>query len=167
MKTDSDVKEFLISREFDAPREKVWKAWTDPAEMKKWWGPKGCQILQLKMDLREGGTNHYCMRYANQDMWGKMVYREIKAPERMVWVNSFSDEKGGLTRHPLRETWPIQMLTTLTLTERQGKTTVTVQWLPISPTEVERKEFDRGHGSMQQGWTGTFDQLAEYLKQLV
>ena len=164
MKTDTAKGEFVISRAFDAPRELVWKAWTEPERMKKWWGPKGADILKLAIDFRVGGTNHYCMRYANQDMWGKMVYREIKAPERIVWVNSFSDEKGGLTRHPLAPKWPIQLLTTLTLTEQGGKTTVTIQWLPLSPTEEERKMFEAGHGSMQQGWTGTFDQLAAYLQ---
>lgn len=161
---ESAIKEFVISRTFDAPREVVWKAWTEPESMKQWWGPKDSQVLQIKMDFRVGGVNHYAFSYANQEMWGKMVYREIKAPERIVWVNSFSDEKGGVTRHPMSPTWPIEMLTTLTLTEHQGKTTVTIHWLPLNPNEEERKTFDAGHGSMRQGWTGTFDRLAGSLE---
>jgi uncharacterized protein YndB with AHSA1/START domain len=141
----------------------VWKAWTEPERMKRWWGPRGASIGEIKMDVRPGGTCLYQFRYAGQDMWGKFVYREIAAPERIVWVNSFSNPKGEVTRHPLSPTWPAEMLTTLTLIEQQGKTTVTIRWAPISPTDAERKTFDEGHASMQQGWTGTFDQLTEYL----
>ncbi len=59
--------------------------------------------------------------------------------------------------------WPLEMLTTITLAEQGGKTKLTVVWVPIKPTEEERKTFDAGHTSMNQGWTGTLDQLAEYL----
>ncbi len=154
---------FTISRTFDAPRELVWKVWTDTEHLKHWWGPKGAEILDAKLDLRPGGIFHYRMRYAGRDIWGKFVFREIKPFEKMVWVNSFSDEKAGVTRHPFGPTWPLEMLTTLTFTEEKGKTTLTIHWTPLSPTEIERKTFEAGHGSMRQGWTGTFDQLTDYL----
>ncbi len=115
------------------------------------------------MDLRPGGVFHYCMRYAGQDMWGKFVYREIVKPERIVFVNSFSDELGGTTRHPMSPTWPIEMLSIFTFTENNGKTIFTVRWSPLNPTEAERKTFDEGRASMNQGWSGTMDQLADYL----
>ena len=156
-------REFVITRVFDAPRELVWKAWTQRERLMQWFGPKGAQMLDGTMDLRPGGLFHYRMRYHGQDIWGKFVYRAIVAPERIVWVNSFSDEKGGVTRHPMSPTWPIEMLTTTTLTEHEGKTTITIRWAPLNPTDSERKTFDAGHDSMTQGWTGTFDQLAEYL----
>ena len=130
----------------------------------QWFGPKGFTMRTAKLDLRPGGIFHYCLRSPEgKDMWGKFVYREIVAPERIVLVNSFSDEKGGLTRHPMSPTWPLEMLSTTTLTEQVGKTTITVQWEPLNATEEERKTFNTGRDSMQMGWTGTFDQLAEYL----
>jgi len=156
--------EFVISRVFDAPRDLVWKAFTDPEHMKHWWGPKGFTVRVAKMDFRPGGSYHYCMRSPDgKDMWGKFVYREIVAPERIVFINSFSDENGGLTRHPMSPTWPLEMLSTFTFTERDGKTTFTVRWTPYNATDEERKTFDGAHGGMTQGWTGTLDQLAEYL----
>jgi uncharacterized protein YndB with AHSA1/START domain len=156
--------EFVISRVFDAPRDLVWKAFTDPERMKHWWGPKGFTVRYSKIDFRPGGVYHYCLRSPDgKDMWGKFVYREIVAPERMVFVNSFSDEKGGLTRHPLSPDWPLEMLSTVALAEHEGKTTFTVKWVPLNATEAERKTFESGHESMQKGWTGTLDQLAEYL----
>ena len=91
------------------------------------------------------------------------VYREIVAPERIVLVNSFSDEDGGLTRHPFSPTWPLQMLSTCTLTERDGKTTVTIEWAPLDPTDEERQTFEKSRDGMKQGWSGTFEQLAAYL----
>jgi len=159
----TSVKEFVISRAFDAPRDLVWKAFTEADQMKQWWGPKGAVILYCKLDLRPGGTFHYRMRFAGQEMWGKMVYREIDPPKRIHFVNSFSDEQGGVTRHPLAPTWPIQMLTTITFDEQGGRTTFTVRWIPLDPTDEERKTFEAGFGSMQNGWNGTFDQLAAYL----
>ncbi len=157
-------KEFVISREFDAPRELVWQVFSDPEHMKKWWGPKGFTVLAVKMDFRPGGSYLYCLRSPDgHDMWGKFAYREIVALERMVFINSFSDEKGGLTRHPGNPNWPLEMFSTVTFAEHKGKTTLTVRWLPYNANEVERKTFDDNHPSMNQGWGGTLDQLAAYL----
>src|SRR6266404_5691693 len=163
METQSEH-EFVLTRVFDAPRKLIWKAFTDPEHMKHWWGPKGFTVRITKMDFRPGGTYHYCMRSPDgRDMWGKFVYREIVAPERIVFINSFSDEKGGLTRHPMSPTWPLEMLSTFTFAENDGKTTFTIKWAPHNATETERKTFDDGRKGMQQGWTGTLDQLADYL----
>lgn len=157
-------REFVISSDFDAPRERVWKAWTERDRLMQWFGPKGFVMRAATLDLRPGGVFHYCLRTPDgKDMWGKFVYREIVAPERIVLVNSFSDEKGGLTRHPMSPTWPLQMVSTTTLAEHAGKTTLSVRWAPLNPTEEERKTFDTGHDSMRMGWTGTMDQLAAYL----
>jgi uncharacterized protein YndB with AHSA1/START domain len=155
---------FVISRTFDGTRERLWKAWTERERLMQWFGPKGFKMPVAKMDFRPGGTFHYCLRSPDgHEMWGKFVYREIVAPERIVLVNSFSDEAGGITRHPMSATWPLEMLSTFTLAEQEGRTTATVRWIPINATEEERKTFDAAQEGMKQGWTGTFDQLAAYL----
>lgn len=156
--------EFVISRLFDASRDRVWKAWTDRDQLMQWFGPAGCTITVARLDLRPGGLFHYCMRMPDgQEMWGKFTYREIVPPERIVLVNSFSDSSGGLTRHPYSPTWPREMLSTTVLEEQGGKTMLTLRWQPLNPTEEERQTFDSSHDSMKMGWTGTFDQLAAYL----
>jgi uncharacterized protein YndB with AHSA1/START domain len=110
---------------------------------------------------------HYGMRSPNgQEMWGRFVYREIVAPERIVFINSFSDASGGLTQAPFSETWPLEVSNTLTLIEQDAKTTLTLRGGPINATEGERKMFADMFGSMQEGFTGTFDQLAAYLAKL-
>jgi uncharacterized protein YndB with AHSA1/START domain len=160
----AEAKEFVITRIVDAPRSRVWKAWTDAKELKKWWGPKGFEVLSTKVDLRPGGIFHYHLRSPNgQDMWGKFVYREIVPEERLVFITSFSDENAGETRHPMAPDWPRKMLSTVTFTEKAGKTTVTVRWLPYEATEKEINTFEAGRDSMTGGWTGTFERLDTYL----
>jgi uncharacterized protein YndB with AHSA1/START domain len=162
---ENNLQEFVISRVFDAPRDLVWKCFTEPERMKQWWGPKGVTIVKSDMDLRPGGRYHYAMRTADGSlMWGKMVYREITPPSRIVFVNSFSDEAGGVTRHPMAPTWPLEMLSTFTFEEeKDGKTRFTVKWTPLNASEEERATFAAGHASMNQGWTGTLDKLGVYL----
>lgn len=157
-------REFVITRVFDAPRDLMWKAWTEPDRLAQWFGPKGVTIVHSKNDLRQGGVYHYGMRTPDGgEMWGKWVYREIVELERLVFVVFFSDEKRGVTRHPLNQTWPLETLSTVTFAELEGKTRITVRWIAINATEAERKTFDEAHEGMQKGWTGTFDQLVEYL----
>jgi uncharacterized protein YndB with AHSA1/START domain len=164
---DAETKsaDFVISRVFDAPRELVWQAFADPERMKHWFGPKGSTIVSSKMDLRVGGVYHGAMRNPDgQIMWAKFVYREVSPPKRLSWVHSFSDEKGGLTRHPLSTSWPLELLTTVTFEEASdGKTKLTLRWSPINATEEERNTFEAAHDSMQGGWTGTFERLTAYL----
>jgi uncharacterized protein YndB with AHSA1/START domain len=156
---------FVIDRVFDAPRERVWKAWTEAAQLKQWWGPAGFKVHTCKVDLRPGGVFLYGMTTPDgKDMWGRFVYREIQAPNKLVFIVSFSDPQGGVTRHPWSADWPLQTLSTVTFEEQGRKTKVTVQWVPHDATEVERKTFDEGRDSMKQGWSGTMDQFADYLK---
>jgi uncharacterized protein YndB with AHSA1/START domain len=158
---------FVITRVMNAPRERVWKAWTDPAELKQWWGPKGFKVHTARVDLRPGGTFHYGMTGPDgSEIWGMFAYQKIEAPRRLVFVTSFSDAAGGLTRHPWSPNWPLKMLSTVTFEEQGGKTTITVEWTPAEgSTDVERKTFDDAKPGMSQGWGGTFEQFETYLNQ--
>lgn len=162
------IQPYVISREFPAPRELLWKAWTERERLMQWFGPRGFTMSTAKLDFRPGGTFHYAMRAPDgKEMWGKFIYREVVAPQKIVLVNCFSDEAGGITRHPFSATWPLEMLTTTTLTERGGKTLFTIEWVPLNATIAELKTFDTMRESMTQGWTGTFQQLDEYLAKTV
>jgi uncharacterized protein YndB with AHSA1/START domain len=161
-------KEFVISRVLNAPRELVWQCFTQPERMKEWWGPKGVKIVKSKMDFRVGGTYHYGMQTPDGSvMWGRQVYREITPPDRIVFINSFSDEAGGLGRHPLAPQWPLQMLSIFTFEDEPGgKTKFTVRWSPYKATAEEQATFDAGHASMTGGWSGTMEQLEAYLARM-
>jgi uncharacterized protein YndB with AHSA1/START domain len=156
---------FAITRSFNAPRTLVWQCFTTPEHMKEWWGPKGSTIVAAKMDLRVGGIYHGAMRDpSGRVMWAKFVYREVVAPQRLVWEHSFSDQTGALTRHPLSPTWPLKLLTTVTFDETaDGGTKVTLVWSPLDAGKEEQQTFAAAHDSMNSGWAGTFDQLATHL----
>jgi len=157
--------DFVISRVFDAPRDLVWKCFTEPEHMKQWWGPKGVTVVKSEMDLRPGGTYHYAMQAPGGPvMWGKFTYREIVPLSKLVFINCFSDENGGVTRHPMAPNWPLEMLWTFTFEDVPvGKTKFTIRWSPHNATVEERKTFDEGQASMNQGWSGTLEQLEAYL----
>ena len=160
--------EFVISRVFDAPRDLVWKAWTESERLIKWWGPRGFDILSTKVDLRVGGIFLYHLRSPDGlEIWGKFAYREISPPEKLVFINSFSDPAGGTTRAPFFDgKWPLEILSTITLAEEGKKTKFTIKSVPYSASEIERKTFEEAAGSMQMGWSGTLDNLTDYLAAL-
>lgn len=158
------AKEFVMSRIFDASRERVWQAFSGNDALMQWWGPKGWKMTVGTLDFRPGGFFHYRMEMDDgAEMWGKFVYREIVAPERLVFVNSFSDKGGALTRPPFSDPWPIEILNTITLTEADGKTTLMLRSSPINASDEEQKTFDINHPSMNEGYNGTWDQLEQYL----
>lgn len=160
----ANSKEFVYSRTFDAPRDLVWKAWSEPERLAQWWGPKGCKLKVGSLDFRPGGIFHYGMEWqTGQIMWGRFVYREMVPPERLVFVNSFSDENKQVTRAPFNENWPREILNVVTFEDIGGKTKITLRGAPIDATDEERKVFEGHFDSMNQGFGGTFDQLAAYL----
>jgi uncharacterized protein YndB with AHSA1/START domain len=165
MLTQTKATEFVITRVFAATPDVLWKCFTEPDRMKEWFGPKGSVIVAAKMDLRVGGGYHGAMRGPDGSvMWAKFVYHEVVPPRRLVWEHSFSDEAGGLTRHPLSPTWPLQLLTTVTLEDAPGgKTRLTLVWSPLNATPQEQSTFDAAQESMRGGWGGSFERLDAYL----
>lgn len=158
---------FRLSRVFDAPRDLVWKAFTEPERLMRWWGPKGMTMEVARVDLRPGGTFHFCLKAPDGSlMWAKWTFVDVAAPERIVHIQSFSDENGGVTRYAMSPDWPLEMLNTLTFIERDGKTLFTLTVEAHNATDTERQTFAAGFDSMTGGFTGTFDQLDEYLASL-
>jgi uncharacterized protein YndB with AHSA1/START domain len=107
---------------------------------------------------------HYCLRAPDgAEMWGRWRIREISQPERLVFVNSFSNKEGGIARFPMKPNWPLEILSTIAFVEQAGHTLLTVEWAPLNPTEAERKNFDESREDMGRGWGGSLDKLAEQL----
>jgi uncharacterized protein YndB with AHSA1/START domain len=97
--TDPEERGLVLTRIFDAPRELVYNAWTEPEHFMRWWGPKGFSTPVCTIDPRPGGVIHFCMRSPEgQDIWCKGVYREVVAPERIVCTSFFSERQPGPAR---------------------------------------------------------------------
>ena len=154
----------IIARTFNAPRELVWKAFTEKERLEQWWGRPGVTTRVKTLDVRPGGTFLYSQTLPdNSVMWGKWIYREIVPPQRLVSVVSFCDETGKIARAPFAADWPLEMLSVATFTEHQGKTTITVEAIPHNATEAEHAIFNAGRDNMDQGFNATYDRLDEYL----
>jgi uncharacterized protein YndB with AHSA1/START domain len=160
MAKDQSVQDrIVITRIFDAPRELVWKAWTDPDHLARWWGPKYFTSPAAKIDFRVGGTYLFCMRSPDgQDFYSTGTYNEIVPPERIVYTDSFSDAEGnvispeqfGMSELPAAQT------ITLTFEDLGGKTKLTLSQADIPDGETRR--------NMLLGWNESFDKLADTLR---
>ena len=146
--TETDAtRELVLTRVLDAPRELVWRAWTDPAQLAQWWGPKGFTNPVCELDLRPGGALRIVMRApdgAEYPMRG--VFREIVAPERLVFTNIAVDAAGK----PL-----LDGLTIVTFAAHGGKTTLTVQTRAVALV-ADAARFLEG---MEAGWTQSLERL--------
>ena len=157
----------VVTHTFDAPRDLVWRAYSEEDELRQWWGPSGFQMELAKLDFRDGGRFHYGMRSPDgQMMWGKLLYCDIKAPERLTNVVCFSDEDGGTTRHPMVPNWPRELYGVMTLEAQDGKTTLRLQVRPQNATSRERAAFAAGREGMVMGCKGSFAQLEQHLARM-
>lgn len=150
----------VISRLFNAPRSRVWRAWTDPEQFKRWFGPEVYTTPVCRIDLRVGGSYLYCMRSPEgQDFWATGKYLEILPEERLVYTDSFADEHGNVVspaHYGMPGDMPTEMVVTLTLEDEDGKTRMLLQHHGMPPSEM---------GEMAGlGWNQSFDKLAETLE---
>jgi uncharacterized protein YndB with AHSA1/START domain len=140
-------RELVITRLVDAPRDMVFGAWTDPKQAMQWWGPEGFAVVALEMDVRPGGRWRKCMRAPDgKDYWRKGVYREVVAPERLVFTYVPDDPLGA----PGHET-----LVTVTFEPRGAKTMMTLRH-----GGFESKPAQESHLG---GWTSCIERFARHL----
>ena len=146
--TDVADHELVVSCLIDAPRALVFKAWTQPEHVARWWGPQGFTTIHCDMDIRVGGKYRCGMRSPQgTEHWKVGVYREIVEPERVVFTFAWEDAYGN----PGHE-----LLTTVTFEERGTKTLLTLRQGTFQTTEGRD---DHGYG-----WTSCLERFAEYMQ---
>lgn len=149
--------EVHITRVFEAPRELVFLAWTSPEHLAQWHAPRGCTIAFSRFDFRPGGTFISTLRTPdNYECRCKGVYEDITAPERIVYTIAFSDEHGNLvepSEKGMDPDWPRETVVTVTFTEDNGKTTLTLH-------QTVAESLAKKTGAYP-SWLEMFDRLAE------
>jgi len=154
-------KVLVLERVFDAPRELVFKMYQEPEHLKHWWGPRGWELPVCKVDFRPGGVWHYCMKcvdksqgeFFGMESWGKAIYQEIVSPERIVYVDYFSDAEGN--ENPEMPSTKV----TIELIDLGGKTKLVSRGEYVS-AEALKSVMEMG---MLAGITETWDRLEEHL----
>jgi len=147
--------ELAMERTFEAPRDLVWRAWTEAEHLLQWWGPKDYPTTYCKVDLRVGGVWHYCMTGPGGDeAWAKATYREIAAPERLAYTDAFSDKDGN--EYP-----PISEVR-MTFIDQGNKTLM--QGTTVFASAADRdKVIEMG---IEEGMASSLERLDEHLKTL-
>jgi len=168
MSNDIALPPSILTREFNAPKQLVFDAWTQPEHLKNWMFPQqGWTNEYLSADIRPGGSDHYKMIAPDgHEMWMLTKYEEINEPDGLVFVQYFSNEAGDILPNPMMPNWPQELRTSIVLEETDGKTLLTLTWQPINPTREEAETFDHSRDQHGNGWGGGFDQLTAYLETL-
>jgi len=141
----------VIARLIDASRDRIFKAWTDPEYLLRWWAPRGFTTPSCKTEPRVGGIFLYCMRSPEgQEIWGRGVYREFVKPERIVYTDSFADPKGNVVSpayYGMGAGIPVETVVAVTLTEREGKTEFNLRHSAFESAK-DREDITQGWGEM-------------------
>ena len=158
----NDLPTYVLEREFPAPRERVWRGWTDPALLARWYGP-GAETIVHRLDLEPGGLWLLEMRWGGNAHHQRAEYLEVVPHERLVWLHSASDADGNVIANPMMADWPRVLRTTLTLEDRNGSTRMRFTWVPEAAGEAELVCFQAAMGGMDKGWNAGMDMLAGIL----
>ncbi|EST11318.1 SRPBCC domain-containing protein [Sporolactobacillus laevolacticus] len=161
MNSKIDGRELILERVFDAPRELVFKAFSESERLKQWWGPRGWKLPVCNIDFRPGGVWHYCMKcmdknqgeFYGMESWGKAIYQDIVENEKITYTDYFSNAEGNEA-----EGMPPSHITVI-FTEEEGRTKL-VSRAVFDSTEALKTVLDMG---MEQGISETWDRLDEYL----
>ena len=162
----SELPEYILDRVFDAPREMVWRAWTDPELLSRWYGP-GVETIIHKFDLKPGGMWLNEMKWGDNSHRSKIVFQEVVPEEKLVWHDSPSDSEWNIISNPMMADWPRVILTTVTFEDMGSQTKVRLTWVQFEATEAELACFAGAVDHMGKGWESGYAIMDEIFKELI
>ena len=161
----SELPEFVLDRLFDAPRELVWKAWTDPELLQHWYGP-GVDTVIHKFDLKPDGVWLNEMKMGQGSNFQKAIFKEVCEPEKLVWHHCSTDADWNVAANAMMPDWPRILLTTVILSEQGDQTNVRLSQSPLDATDAEIACFAQMKDGMSGGWGGGYAIIDEILAKL-
>jgi uncharacterized protein YndB with AHSA1/START domain len=156
----------ILTREYNAPRQLVFDAWTQAEHLQNWQFPfKGFKCHFSHADISPGGSSLHKMTAPNGfEIWLFTKYEDITSPERLVFRQYTANKEGDIILNPHVPIWPKEMRTTIILEELSGKTKLQLIWQPLNPSKEEAEAFEASRSEHDKGWGGGLDQLDIYLK---
>ncbi len=162
------VEPTILTREYAAPRQLVFEAWTRPEHLVNWQFPFPgfrCEFIHARID--PGGTSLHKMTAPNGfEMWLLTRYESITPPESLVFRQYNSNEAGEILSNPQNPDWPRELRTTVQLEDLGERTRLQLIWQPIDPTPAEAAAFEASRAEHGKGWGGGLEQLDGYLRSL-
>jgi uncharacterized protein YndB with AHSA1/START domain len=154
---------FNFTREFNAPRKRVFNAFSNAEALNAWWGPIETKNSVIKLDFRPGGIFHYRMESRGQITYGRFLFGKIQPYELLEFTNAFADENAKVVRAPFDILIPFEIFYRLQFTEHNGKTTIAMTGQAVNASPEELEGFRSIELGMQRGFGATFDKLSSYL----
>jgi uncharacterized protein YndB with AHSA1/START domain len=160
-----DLPTYVLERVFDAPRELVWKSWTDPELLPRWYGPNVKTIVH-RLELKAGGLWLIEMQWGGKSYYQRAEYTEVAPPERLIWLHASSDADWNVVASPMMADWPRLLLTTVTFADDGGRTRLRLTWVPHAASKAEIDCFAAAIAGMGKGWAAGMELLAKLLAEL-
>jgi uncharacterized protein YndB with AHSA1/START domain len=161
----SELPIYVLERVFDAPRTLVWKTWTDPELLPRWYGP-GAETIIHRLEVEPGGLWLLEMRWGGNSHFQRVEYTEVTRPERLVWLHASSDANWNVIASPMMADWPRVLLTTVTFEEVDGRTRLRLTWEPHESSQAEIACFAAAIDRMGKGWDAGMELLDKLLTEL-
>lgn len=161
----TDLPTYVLERTFDAPRELVWKTWTDPELLARWYGPR-VETIVHRLELKPGGLWLVEMKWGGKSHYQRVEYTEVVPPERLVWLHASSDADWNTIASPMMKDWPRVLLTTVTFEETGKGTKVRLTWVPHGASAAEIACFAGAIAGADKGWAAGMELLAKLLVEL-
>ena len=161
----SDLPTYVLERDFDAPRDLVWKTWTDPKLLPRWYGPR-VETIVHHLELKPGGLWLLEMQWGGNSHYQRAEYTEVTPPKRLVWLHSSSDANWNIIPSPMMANWPRVLLTTVTFQEMGDRTKMRLSWVPHNASKAEIACFADAIDRMGKGWEAGMELLGELLAEL-
>ncbi len=161
----TDLPTYVLERQFDAPRALVWRTWTEPELLSRWYGP-GVETIIHELNVEPGGLWLNEMKWGDNSHYQRVEYTEVSPPSRLVWLHSNCDADWNIASNPMMADWPRVLLTTVTFEDAGGSTKLRLTWEPHEATKAEIACFAGAIAGLDKGWGKGMEMLAELLAEM-
>ena len=156
--------EYVMERTFNAPRDMVWRTWTDRELLGRWYGP-GVETEIHELDVKPGGRWLNEMKMQHGSFYERFEYLEVEAPSRLVWIQSNTDAEWN-TAPPMMENWPKTLKAVVTFEADGDKTNMRFVWSPHEASDIECATFEGAMAGLGKGWGSGMAIIDEILAEL-